>query len=124
MGDVLIGSRALTGRVLWTLPLDGDLEREGGHLAAPPVAAADRLFLATLQGDVLQIVPSTGEIERTYHVGSPIRFAPTIEGGYIYVGTQDGKLVCIDTGDPRFTGWPMAGGNAGHTSVDTAGRRP
>ena len=37
--------------------------------------------------------------------------------GKIYVGTQDGKVVCIDTGDKKYTGWPCWGANAAHTGV-------
>lgn len=39
------------------------------------------------------------------------------EAGKIYVGTQNGKVVCIDTGDPKFTGWSYWGGNVGHTGL-------
>ena len=124
MGNSLIGSLALTGQAIWTLPLEGNLAEEGGHLAAPPVAAGDRLFVATLKGDVLQIVPETGVVEKSYSVGAPIRFAPSIDMGRIYVGTQTGKLVCINTGDRRFTGWPMWGRNPGRNSIYTSGRRP
>ena len=37
--------------------------------------------------------------------------------GRVYVGTETGKVVCIDAGDKKFTGWPCWGGNAAHTGV-------
>ena len=40
-----------------------------------------------------------------------------IEGGRIYVGTHEGKVVCINTGEPRFTGWPTWGANMAHTNI-------
>ncbi len=64
---------------------------------------------------MLQISPEDGKIEKEYQVGTPIRFQPTIENGRIYVGTQDGRLICINTKDPLLTGWPMWGKNAAHT---------
>jgi hypothetical protein len=75
------------------------------------------LFLATLAGEVLQMDPVKGKITARYKVGAPLRYQPVIDGGRVYVGTQDGKLVCIDTGERKFTGWPCWGGNAAHTGL-------
>jgi hypothetical protein len=46
-----------------------------------------------------------------------VRSQPAIEGGRAYLGTTDGKLVCIDTGHPEFTGWSTWGANAAHTNL-------
>ncbi|RPH43594.1 MAG: hypothetical protein EHM91_08650, partial [Planctomycetota bacterium] len=54
-----------------------------------------------------------------WEVGKEMRFPPAVEGGRIFVGTQDGRLVCIETGDPKNTGWPQWGGNAQRTGVAT-----
>ena len=51
---------------------------------------------------------------------SASRFQPAVEGGRIYVGTQDGKLICIDTGDKTLTGWNCWGGNPQHTGIGEA----
>jgi hypothetical protein len=61
--------------------------------------------------------PDKGKVVKRYQVGCQVRSQPVIEGGRIYVGTQDGKLVCIDTGNKKFTGWSCWGGNAGHTGA-------
>lgn len=50
-------------------------------------------------------------------IGSPIRSQPVVDDGWIYVGTEDGKLVAIDTKDPSVTGWPTWGGNAQRTGI-------
>jgi hypothetical protein len=50
-----------------------------------------------------------------------VRSVPAaVEGGRIDVGTQDGKLICIDTGDKALMGWPCWGGNPQHTGVGEA----
>jgi hypothetical protein len=67
--------------------------------------------------------PDRGTVCKTYPVGSALRSQPAIEGGRLYVGTQDGKVVCIDTGDARFTGWPTWGGDMAHTNVAEPPRR-
>jgi outer membrane protein assembly factor BamB len=117
MGDEIICTDPATGKRKWGVKLEGDLKKEGGFLASPPAAAGGKLFLTTLQGEVLKVDPSDGKIDQRYKVGSPIRFQPAIENGEIYVGTQDGKVICIHAGDKKFTGWPCWGGNPAHTGL-------
>ncbi len=117
MGDELINTDPKDGKLRWKVKVKGDLAKEGGHLAAPPAAAGGQLFLATIEGDILQVDPEDGKTTKTYKVGSPIRSQPAIQGGRIYVGTQDGRVVCINTGDARFTGWYTWGANMAHTNM-------
>ena len=75
------------------------------------------MFLSTLQGEVLQVNPDDGKITERYKVGSPLRFQPIVDGGKIYVSTQNGKVICLDAGDKKFTGWSCWGANAAHTGL-------
>jgi outer membrane protein assembly factor BamB len=59
---------------------------------------------------------SSFDSTKAYKVGAPLSSQPAIDGGRIYVGTQDGRLVCINTSDPRFTGWVTWGANTAHTN--------
>jgi outer membrane protein assembly factor BamB len=115
MGDQVLCTDPVSGKVAWSIKLEGDMQKEGGYLAAPPAAAGGQIFLATLKGEILQLEPAKGTINKRYPVGAPLRFQPTIENGRIYVGTQDGQVVCVDTGDRKLTGWSTWGGNAAHT---------
>jgi len=117
MGDEVVAVAAETGKERWKQRIQGDLSGAGGALATAPASAGDRLFVGTLDGRVLQIHPQTGAIERTYAVGAAVRSQPVIEQGWLYVGTEDGKLVAIDTGDPTLTGWSQWGGNAQRTGT-------
>jgi outer membrane protein assembly factor BamB len=119
MGDEICCTDPKDGKTRWSVKLKGDLEKQGGHLAAPPAAAGGSHFLATLEGNVVQMEPDKGKVQKTWKVGTPIRSQPAIEGGRIYVGTQNGKVICIDTGDARLTGWSTWGANAAHTNVAT-----
>lgn len=94
MGDELLCTDAATGQVQWTLKLDGDLERLGGHLAAPPVAADGDLFVALVVGDVIRVDAATGRVKQRYAFGTTLRFPPVVANGRLYVGTQDGKIHC------------------------------
>ncbi|MGE3804115.1 MAG: PQQ-binding-like beta-propeller repeat protein [Gemmataceae bacterium] len=117
MGDEVVCVDPKTGKNLWSFKLEGDLKKEGGMLAAPPAAAGGMLFLATLNGQILQMDPKEGKVVKSYKVGHQSRFQPVIVDGKIYVGTQNGKVVCVDTGDKQFTGWNCWGANAAHTGL-------
>ena len=96
---------------------DGDVVRDGGFLGTAPAAAGDRVLIATLKGEVLELAPASGKVVRKHAVGAPVRSQPVAVDGWIYVGTEDGRLVAIDTKDAALTGWPMWGGNAARTGV-------
>ncbi len=117
VGDRVVCLNAESGGVVWERQLEGNIEEVGGHLGTPPVAAGQWLFVATVAGEVLRISPGDGTITKRYAIGSPVRFAPTVMDGRIYVGTQDGKVVCVSAADPNATGWPMWGGDAAHSNV-------
>jgi len=117
MGDEVLATDSETGAKLWSYRLTGNLKEEGGYLGTAPVAAGQSVFVASLRGEVVRLDHATGKPVATYAVGSPVRSQPVVDGGWIYVGTDDGKLVAIDTKDPAVTGWPTWGGNAQRTGV-------
>lgn len=117
MGDEVVCTDPKTGKAKWSFKLEGDLKKLGGALGAPPAAAGGQIFLATLNGEVLQMDPAAGKVTKTYKVGAPVRQQPAVVDGRVFVGTHDGKLVVIDTGDKKFTGWTTWGGNSAHSGV-------
>ncbi|APR84825.1 serine/threonine protein kinase related protein [Minicystis rosea] len=117
MGDEVVCTNAEDGKEQWRHKLTGDLSASGGSLGAPPAAAGGSLFVATLGGEVLRFDAKSGAVQARHALGAPVRSQPVVEGGMLYVGTDDGKLVAIDLGDARFTGWPQWGGNAARTGV-------
>jgi outer membrane protein assembly factor BamB len=117
MGNEVLCTDPASGKVKWSVKLDGNLEKVGGFLASAPAAAGGKLFLATVQGELLQIDPASGKTDVRYKIGSPVRSQPAIDGGRAYLGTVDGKLVCMDTGHPEYTGWSTWGANAAHTNL-------
>lgn len=116
MGDEMVCTDAQSGAVLWKKPLKGDLELAGGFLATPPISLADMILIATLEGDLILSNAESGKEIKRYTTGEQIRYQPVVDQGRIYVSTMKGKIICIDTGDPRLTGWPTWGGNPAHTN--------
>lgn len=112
MGDEVVCTDAATGATLWSYKMKGDMAREGGALAAPPIEAGGKLLVATLAGKVEVIDPKTGEKVHAYDVGGPMRAQPVVANGWLYASTVDGRVVGIRTGDATMTGWPMWGRDA------------
>ena len=111
------GEDADNGKTLWSYKLSGNLQQQGGFLGTAPLAAGSSILLATLDGKVLRLDQKSGKQVASYAVAAPVRSQPVVADGWIYVGTEDGKLVAIDTKDKSITGWPTWGGNAQRTGI-------
>ncbi len=117
MGDELICTDVKSGKAIWLSKFKGDMKRSGGFLATPPLAVNGHIIVATLDGGIEQYEADTGQLEKRYPLEAPIRFQPIVMEGRIFTGTQDGKVISIDTGDPNLTGWPAWGRDAAHTGL-------
>jgi outer membrane protein assembly factor BamB len=116
MGDTLLCAHPKTGEVYWRQDLKGDLEKEGGFLATPPLMVDGKILVASLNGDIILYHANSGKEWKRYPTGEKIRYQPVLEDGRIYVSTVSGKVLCIDTGEENLTGWPSWGANAAHTN--------
>ena len=116
MGDEVIATDRETGSTLWKYKLAGD-QAQGGFLGTAPLAGRRVVLLGTLEGKVLKLDPKTGTPTAVYTVGAPVRSQPVVDSGWIYVGTEDGKLVAINTGDAQSPAGRLWGGNAQRTGV-------
>lgn len=119
MGDEVVATDADSGAVLWKQKLPGDA-KHGGFFGTAPVPAGSSVLTATLAGEVQRLDAATGKVLKRYAVGGRVRSQPVIAGGWIYVGTEDGRLVGINTKDAAVDGWPTWGGNAQRTGISMA----
>lgn len=86
------------GRVKWVsaLPIWEDpIERQGAIAWVGPVLAGDRLILANSLGLMLTVSPYTGEALGQIDIGDPIKVAPIVANGILYVQTDDGRLIAF-----------------------------
>lgn len=113
-GDEVVALDPVTGKELWSRNLAGDLERIGGHLAAPPSPAGEKLYVATATGQILIVSQAKGATLDAFQLGSPVRFQPSLSKGMIFIGAADGTLYGINLKDDSADGWTMWGGSAGH----------
>jgi hypothetical protein len=56
----------------------------------------------------------TGEVLGSVPVGEPVSFQLAVARGRVYVGTELGSLICLETADPGDDGWLMWGADSAH----------
>jgi outer membrane protein assembly factor BamB len=86
-----------TGKVKWATPLTQykDEKRTVPIAWGGPVLAGDRLLVAGTTGDLLALSPYTGEIMGKVDMRAPVRLAPVISNGTVYVLTDHGELIVL-----------------------------
>jgi outer membrane protein assembly factor BamB len=99
---------AATGRTLWrtdVMPKEegqGDLGGGVGH-------AGGTVFVATGAGEVLALSPGDGKILWRANIGAPVRGAPTIADGRIFVVTTENELIALDAAKKGERLWNFSG---------------
>jgi len=98
-------------KVEWELTYRPDSEY---RLLSPPAAAGGQLVFAGLDGAVFTLDAETGATKHAMKLNKSFVFQPAVMNGKIYLSTQDGWLITIDTGDKALDGWSMWGGGPAH----------
>jgi Ca-activated chloride channel family protein len=113
MGDVLFCHDLRRGSILWERSFKQAKPMEGMRFLTPPSLANGKVFLSTAQGDVL-CLSGEGKVLWSVNVGRPMAFQPCVMKGRVFVGTNGGEVIAIETGDAKDDGWPMWGGSPAH----------
>lgn len=103
----VIAMDASTGAKLWQadMPKDG----EGRALFGGGVSAVgDRLFVTTGVGDVAALNVADGKSIWQKSLGTPLRGAPTLSNGHVYVMSQDNQIFALNQSDGE-TQWTESG---------------
>jgi len=89
-----------SGRPLWRVGLRPEAEEEGGHGGG---LAFDRgiLFVATGYGEALALVAENGNELWRVRLNVPVRAAPTVGDGRVFILTVENKLFALDAEDGR-----------------------
>jgi outer membrane protein assembly factor BamB len=80
----------------------------------PPAIANGKLFFGTVHGEVHCLSAESGASLWSVPIGEPVVFQPAVVAGHVYIGTDSGTLICLETGDAADDGWQMWGADAGH----------
>ncbi|MEA3390295.1 MAG: PQQ-binding-like beta-propeller repeat protein [Pseudomonadota bacterium] len=108
-GAHVIAFDAASGSKLWQTSLPADGKGNGRALFGGGVSIlGDRLFASTGIGDVAALEAATGKIIWKKHLGGPLRGAPTLENGHVYVMGQDNQIFALNQSDGE-TQWTDSG---------------
>lgn len=116
-GDQVSAADPRSDRVHWKKTLGAKLEENAELLDSPltpPAIVNGKLFFGSALGAVHCLNAETGDELWTLPVGEPVIFQPAVSGGRVYVGTDSGSLICVETGDPTDDGWNMWGADGSH----------
>lgn len=86
------------GQRIWQNDITPD-DEEKGALGGGVALADGVLFVSTGYGDVVAFDAATGAELWREGIGVPLRAAPTISGGRLFVVTYDNQLYALDAGD-------------------------
>jgi outer membrane protein assembly factor BamB len=80
-------------------------------LAQEPVAVGETVFVGLHNDKVVALDSETGKEKWVFFTGGPVRFAPVVAAGRLFVASDDGYLYCLDEADGSLV-WKFRGGPA------------
>lgn len=113
-GTYLNAIGAADGKTQWRARIKGAGTSDDRQVFAPPAVGAEHMYLAGAHGFLVKVSVRDGQLGFAYRVNHPVAFQPALAGGNVYVGTADGWMICLKTGDADADGWYAWGGNAQH----------
>ncbi len=113
-GRYLNSARAADGKLLWQLEAHGSGVKDGAQVFSPPALGRDYMYLSSSAGYLVSVRQKDGHTGFAYSLSKPMAFQPALARGNLYVGTNDGLVICLKTGNPDADGWYAWGGNAQH----------
>ena len=73
------------------------------------VADEDSVYFGSSADDQVRALDAaTGELKWSFFTGGPVRFAPALYNGNLYVGSDDGTVYCLRASDGQLL-WKQAG---------------
>ena len=103
------------GKIVWKSPLNGANDKTSIYNIMPILA--NNTIVAT-KGNYIQLFnATTGKPIKEYQIQGEALTQPTLHNGVIYTGSNEQRLITIDTKDETLTGWNMWSGNGGHNTV-------
>ena len=103
-----------TGALVWTTSLRAEKEGNRSLFGGGASFADGVIYSTTGLGDVAALDAATGAIKWKKRPGGPLRGAPTIANGHIYVVSSDNQLIAMKPEDGS-TAWTESG------TLETAG---
>jgi len=113
-GRYLNSVNAKSGGLSWRAEVSGGGLAADAQIFSPPALGEQFIYLSSSLGHLISVNQKEGEIGFMYEFGEPMVFQPALAEGGVYVGTSNGILICLKTGNADADGWYAWGGNAEH----------
>ncbi len=81
---------------------------------APPSVGTNCVYLVSREGHIISLSLADGSVRFSYATHLPMYSQACLANGNVYVGTKNGCLICIKTGDMDADGWYAFGGDSTH----------
>ena len=101
----------------WKTEFTGKEVNLDDQIFLPPSMGRDYLYLSSRYGHLLSVDQDNGSTGFCYQTGHPMSFQPCLAQGAVYLGTNHGGLMCLQTGQDDASDWHMWGGNAQHNKT-------
>ncbi|MCB7129297.1 MAG: PQQ-binding-like beta-propeller repeat protein, partial [Candidatus Brocadiales bacterium] len=86
----------------WSEPAE-ELERMHSDNAYHVTTAGGRVYFgSSVDNKVYALSAKTGKVQWTFFTEGPVRYAPTVWKGRIYIGSDDGHVYCLGAKDGRL----------------------
>jgi len=96
-------------RPAWPRPIR-EMNRMDFDYAPQPVVAGGRVYFGSTADDTVRALDlATGKILWRFITGGPVRFAPAVADGRVYVTSDDGYLRCLGAATGKLM-WTFRGG--------------
>lgn len=113
-----VASDNKAGQIPWRCQAKGGNGNADAQRFAPPALGKDNLYLCGAGGELISLAQADGAVRFCYTMKHAMAFQPALSGGNVYLGTTDGYVICLKTGDADADGWTAWGGNARHNKKD------
>ncbi|NTW32572.1 MAG: PQQ-binding-like beta-propeller repeat protein, partial [Bacteroidetes bacterium] len=114
----LVCSSGKDGKAIWTTNLSLEPnEKNLANTSVSPVIAGNKIIVGNSDGNINLYDPQTGKILKQYNTNESLNGMLVVNNGWIYAGSEEGKLVTVNTKDNTLTDWNMWGYNSSHNPV-------
>lgn len=121
-----VTATSTAGGTLWSRDLTADFDKGGGLSGGGLAVAGERLFVATVYGELVALEAASGQVIWRQRLDAPVSGAPAVDDGVVYVTGRDGSGWAVDVRDGKVI-WQVAGspGPTGYvgTAAPTVGDR-
>lgn len=108
---------AKSGKVRWKARAESKNITGKTQVFSPPSLGRENMYLVSGDGHLVSMRINDGKQNFSYNLQQPVSFQPAMDKGNMYLGTANGMVVCLKTGNPDVDGWSCWGGNAQHNRI-------